>query len=175
MDSRTLRFPRTGERTRELASRPPSLLEQSRCQRIRVARHFSLGRSRWSLVGGLRLAAAGARSARGASQLPRQAAHTENPKMSVVTVPHGQRPTVHWLPQCMHLPAGFLHRGDSPARQLLNSRWLVSAALGLRPVAGRKPRPPFASTTSVRDGDKPFSSLDIRFLLLGRETVNPAV
>ena len=38
-----------------------------------VARHFSLGRSRWSLVGGLRLAAAGARSARGASKLPRLA------------------------------------------------------------------------------------------------------
>jgi len=38
----------------------------------RVARHFSLGRSRWSLEGGLRLAAAGARSARGASKLPRQ-------------------------------------------------------------------------------------------------------
>ena len=36
-----------------------------------VARHFSLGRSRCSLVGGLRLAAAGARSARGASKLPR--------------------------------------------------------------------------------------------------------
>ncbi|HVA63714.1 MAG TPA: hypothetical protein VNF74_08315, partial [Terriglobales bacterium] len=35
-----------------------------------VARHFSLGRSRWSLEGGLRLAAAGARSARGASKLP---------------------------------------------------------------------------------------------------------
>ncbi|HEY7838186.1 MAG TPA: type II toxin-antitoxin system VapC family toxin [Terriglobales bacterium] len=36
-----------------------------------VARHLSLGRSRWSLVGGLRRAAAGARSARGASKLPR--------------------------------------------------------------------------------------------------------
>jgi len=38
-----------------------------------VARHFLPGRSRWSLVGGLRLAAAGARSARRASELPREA------------------------------------------------------------------------------------------------------
>jgi len=35
-----------------------------------VARHFSLGRSRWSLEGGLRLAAGDARSARGISKLP---------------------------------------------------------------------------------------------------------
>ena len=39
-----------------------------------VARHVLLGRSRWSLVGGLRLGAAGARSGRGASKLPRVAA-----------------------------------------------------------------------------------------------------
>ena len=35
-----------------------------------VARHFSLGRSRWSLEGRLRLAARDARSARGISKLP---------------------------------------------------------------------------------------------------------
>ena len=38
--------------------------------RAQVARHFSLGRSRWSLEGGLRLAAGDARSGRGISKLP---------------------------------------------------------------------------------------------------------
>jgi len=41
-----------------------------RVERVPVARHFSLCRSRWSLEGGLRLAAGGARSARGISKLP---------------------------------------------------------------------------------------------------------
>ena len=42
---------------------------------VGVARHFSLGRSRWSLEGGLRLAAGDARSARGISKLPPTATH----------------------------------------------------------------------------------------------------
>jgi len=55
----------------EAATIPFCALKQGRGRAAGVARHFLLGRSRWSLVGGLRLAAAGARSARGASKLPR--------------------------------------------------------------------------------------------------------
>jgi len=40
--------------------------------RTQVARHFSLGRSRWSLEGGLRLAAGDVRPARGISKLPQK-------------------------------------------------------------------------------------------------------
>ena len=42
-----------------------------------VARHFLLGRSRWSLDGELRFPATGARSARGACKLPRTGAEQE--------------------------------------------------------------------------------------------------
>ncbi|HEY7838306.1 MAG TPA: hypothetical protein VIC54_06875 [Terriglobales bacterium] len=52
-----------------------------------MARHVSLGRSRWSLEGGLRLAAGDARSARGISKLPPEEARNFYQRFDFIASP----------------------------------------------------------------------------------------
>jgi len=71
-----------------------------------VARHFSLGRSRWSLEGGLRLAAGQGSSARGISKLPPIGARVaELGILSAQPIPSLRRP----LP----VPCGGIARANS--------------------------------------------------------------